>query len=445
MRIPKLGDRALGLITICVVAGLIAGDFTGVLRGAFSGGGRTVKAVFTDTQQLQKGDPVRVQGVDVGQVTGVTLDRGAQDSTVTMSVGSSAGPLYADAGASLRWRTVLGASYAVSLTRGTPAAGNLGSQTIPASRTSNQVELDALAAFDKGAVRTGLQTMPGELARALRDPQPPAQALGTLADISPSLATGLGAVRGQSLDSDLQNAIAASAQTVKALDAPNDQLRTVVAAASATLRTTALAGGDVRATIARSPAALQSTDTTVKQLDTTLTAADPLVAKLRPAAPAVASTVAQLHPTVVGLDDLLRRAVPLLDALRPAVSSLAQAARGGLPLLNGLTPSFDRVNNTILPYLGETDPGTAHTTSEMIGGTFTGLGSGATAQMDANGHFIRFPVTAGSTPVYLPCQIYYANPDAAKLLECQSLQQALQTFLSYSPFGPPATSLPGNP
>ena len=435
-----LGDRLLGLITVGVVIALIAGDFTGVLRGAFSGGGRTVKAVFGDTQQLTKGDFVRIQGVDVGHVTGITLDPGARHSTVTMSLDSSAGPLYADSSASLRWRTVLGASYAVSLDRGTPGAGPLGSQTIPQSRTSNQVELDDVAALDRGSVRRGLQTMPGELARALRDAQPPAQALGTLADISPALTTGLAAVRGQTLDSDLRNAVTASARTVRALDAPNNQLQTLVAAASATLQTTASAGSDISATIAESPAALQGADTTVKQLNTTLSAADPLIARLTPTAPAIATTVARLHPTVVGLNDLLRRAVPLLEALRPAVGSLADAARGGLPLLNALTPSFDRVNNTILPYLGETDPGTQHTTSEMIGGTFTGLGSGATAQMDANGHFIRFPVTAGSSPAYLPCQIYYGNPDKTKLVECQSLQQALQTFLSYSPLGPPRTT-----
>jgi hypothetical protein len=38
--------------------------------------------------------------------------------------------------------------------------------------------------------------------------------------------------------------------------------------------------------------------------------------------------------------------------------------------------------------------------------------------------------------VYLPCQIYAGNPDKAKAIECKSLQQALQSFLSYDPLGP---------
>jgi phospholipid/cholesterol/gamma-HCH transport system substrate-binding protein len=427
----RLNDRVLGLITLTVAIALLLGDFTGVLRGAFSGGGRTVHAVFADAQQLQPGDLVRVQGVDVGKVTGISLDPGAQSSTVTMQVDSSAGPLYADASAQLRWRTVLGASYALYLDRGNAAAGPLGSRTIPEGRTSNQVEVEDLAGVDSGAARTGLQTMPGELAKAFSDPVATGQTFGTLAAISPSLTTGVGALRGQNMDSDLRTLVSATASTVRALDTPTTVVRTLVAAAAATLDTTASQQAAIRATIADSPGALQSTDTTVRQLNDTLRLADPLLSSLMPSAPAVAPTVSQLHGTVNGLNLVLNHAVPLLHALRPAVNSLAQASRTGLPLLNGLTPTFDRVNNTVLPYLGAIDPETKHSAAEMIGGTFTGLGSGAPAQEDANGHFIRFPVTLGSSSTYLPCQIYLGNPDAQQLIECQTLQQAMQTFFTW--------------
>jgi phospholipid/cholesterol/gamma-HCH transport system substrate-binding protein len=427
----RIDNRLLGLITIVVLVGLLVADFTGGLRGAFSGGGRTVSAVFADAQQLQTGDLVRVKGVDVGTVTGITLSPGARSATVKMQVNDSAGRLYANASAAVRWRTILGASYAVYLDRGTPGAGPLGSNAIPQSRTSNQVEVEDVASFDQGAARSGLQAMPDELGRAFRDPAPPAQALGTLAAISPHLATGLHGLRGQTLDSDLRSLVSATASTVSALDAPNNELRTLVAAGAATLETTAASQSAIRGMLAAAPGALQSTDETVKQLDTTLGLADPLIAQLSPTAPSVSPTLVQLHPTLVGLSALLQRATPLLHALRPAVRSLAQASQIGLPLLVGLTPSLDRVNNQILPYMGAIDPQTKHSAAEMIGGTFTGLGSGAPAQEDANGHFIRFPVSLGSSPTYLPCQIYYGNPDAKKLLECQSLQQALGTFLSW--------------
>jgi hypothetical protein len=53
--------------------------------------------------------------------------------------------------------------------------------------------------------------------------------------------------------------------------------------------------------------------------------------------------------------------------------------------------------------------------------------------MDQNGHFIRFPATAGSSPLYLPCQIYAGNPSSKQLIACQSLQQTLSSFLGYNP------------
>jgi hypothetical protein len=93
------------------------------------------------------------------------------------------------------------------------------------------------------------------------------------------------------------------------------------------------------------------------------------------------------------------------------------------------------------------DPATQKTTAVMIGGTFAGLGAGAGGQMDSNGHFIRFPATLGSSPLNsLPCQLYISNPDAKQLIACNSLGQALKTYLSYNPLGPPpgSSATPGS-
>ena len=101
-----------------------------------------------------------------------------------------------------------------------------------------------------------------------------------------------------------------------------------------------------------------------------------------------------------------------------------------------LEPSLERTDKTILPMLSEKDPQTTKSTAVMIGGTFEGLAAGAGGQMDVNGHFIRFPATSGSSPLYsLPCQTYFANPDKAEIVACQTLQQALKTYLNYSPLG----------
>jgi len=434
---------SLGIATITIGTLLLVTCFTGALAGFFDRADkRTVRAAFASSQQLREGAIVRIDGIEVGKVKDIAGRDGARGALVTMDVEKDAGPLYRDAAALVRWRTVLGQTMYVELERGTATSGDLGSATIPRSRTSQQIEVDELTDVVRGGAREGLRTMPGELARALRDRDAPADALGALADAAPDIERGVGALRGTRQDRDLRELIGATARTVRAIDTPQGALRGAVAGGAATLETTAARQAEIRRTVAMAPGVLDRTDRTVARLDTTLALAAPLVAELRRPAGDVARTLAALRPVVVDADRLLARARPLLAALRPAVRSLASAARGGVPLVDRLLPSIDRVGGTILPYMAEKDPGTQHSMSEMIGPTFTGLGSGAGGQEDSGGHFIRFPATSGSSPAYLPCQEYFGNPDKPEVLECKSFADALSTYLNYNPLSPTPGSAP---
>jgi phospholipid/cholesterol/gamma-HCH transport system substrate-binding protein len=424
----------LGAITIIIVVGVTAGVMAGVIGPQmFGGGGRTVTAEFANAQQLIAGDEVRVQGVLEGQVSSVKLAPGGHATTVVMKVPDSAGPLYRDATATVAWKTLLGGAFNVNLTRGTPGAGSLGSNTIPLSRTSNQVELEDLISVDNGGAKTGLQTMPGQLAIALHDPKPLAKALSTLAHVAPDLTTGVGALRGVVPDSDLRALVSSSARTLQALNAPADALRGFVQGAAGTVAVTAARAADVKRALDQATPALQQTRVTFSELRATLDAANPVLRTLSGSASQVGPTLRDLYPTVTGARSLLNRATPLLRALPPALRSLASAARGGLPLLNGVQPSVDSLQQTVLPYLNTIDPATQHTTAEMIGPTTEALGPDIAGQEDQNGHFIRFPATAGSSPFYLPCQIYAGNPSSSQLVACSSLQTIFSAFLNYNP------------
>ncbi|HEV3055405.1 MAG TPA: MlaD family protein [Solirubrobacteraceae bacterium] len=424
----------LGGITLLIFLGIVLGVMAGAIGPQmFSGGGRKVTAVFANVEQLIAGDEVRVDGVYEGTVSSIKLDPGGRSTSVTMTVFGSAGPLYRDATATIAWKTVLGGAFNVDLTRGNVAAGPLGSNTIPVSRTTNQVELDDLLSFDQGSAKAGLQRMFGELATALSQPQPPSRLLGTLAAVSPAVTTGIGALRGQVQDSDLRNLVTGAASTVQALDAPNGQLRSLVQGAAATVAVTAARAGDIQAALDEATPAMDQTKTTFAQLRTTLALANPLLRSLSGSVGQVAPTVEQLYPTVVGARNLLNTAVPLLHALPPTLRSLASTSRQGVPLLQTVTPSLDRLENTVLPYLNTVDPSSNHTTAEMIGPTAEALGPDIAGQEDQNGHFIRFPATAGSSPLYLPCQIYAGNPTTNQLLACESLQSLLSSFVNYNP------------
>jgi phospholipid/cholesterol/gamma-HCH transport system substrate-binding protein len=424
----------LGIATLLIGVGFVLGVLAGVIGPQmFNGGGRRVTAVFANAEQLIPGDEVRVQGVYAGTVSSVNLNPGGHNTTVVMSVSSSVGPLYRDATATLAWKTVLGGAFNINLGRGNPSAGPLGSAAIPVSRTTDQVELDDVLSVDNGGARTGLQRMFAPLGTALSNPRPPTQLLGTLAKISPAVAAGVGALRGEGPDADLRSLVTGAANTVQALNAPNNELRSLVQGAAATLGVTAARAQDIQSALDQATPAMVQTETTFAQLRTTLGLANPLLRTLSGSVGQVAPTLIDLYPTVTGASNLLNTAVPLLHALPPTVKSLASTARKGVPLLNAINPSLVRLASTVLPYMNTIDPATGRTAAEMIGPTTEALGPNIAGQEDQNGHFIRFPATAGSSPFYLPCQIYAGNPSSSQLIACQSLQTTLSSFLSYNP------------
>lgn len=433
----------VGFLALLVMSAIIVGSYTGFIRGMLDGDKDEITVLFSDTRTLRVDDPVRVRGIRVGEVKSLEAVEGSRTTKAVLAVDDSAGTIHGNARAHVVWRSLLGGAFAVNLDPGTPEGGTLGARAIPEERTTSQVELDEITSVVEGDAREGLRVLPGELARTMRDPETLRSLTKTLADESPSLQRGLNAARGQVKSRDLATLIRETGRTTDALDTPQDDLRTVVQGAAALVTVTANRQAELRDTFRRAPGVMQRTDITLDRLDDTLDLAEPLVRSLREPADELAPALRRLRPVATEAATLLRRAEPLLDRLRPAVRSLAKASRDGIPLLDELQPSLDRLDDKILPYMNEIDPETAHSAAQMVGPAVGGLGNVA-AQYDANGHFLRFPATSGSSPAYLPCQLVAGNPDfAGELVKCKSLQELLETYLSYDPLSPaPGTQEP---
>jgi phospholipid/cholesterol/gamma-HCH transport system substrate-binding protein len=433
----------IGFFALLAAGAILIGSYSGFISGFFSGGKDEVTVMFSDSRTLRVDDPVRVRGIRVGEVKSLEAVDGSRATKAVLAVDDTAGTIHGNARAHVVWRSLLGGAFAVNLDPGTPEGGTLGSRAIPEDQTTTQVELDEVTSVVSGNAREGLRVLPGELARTMRNPGTLRALSTTLADRSPGLQRGLNAARGQIESTDLATLIRETGRTADALDSPTDDLRAVVSGAASLVSTTAARQAEIRDLLRRSPGVMRRTNVTLSRLDDTLDLAQPLVESLRAPADDVAPALRRLRPVAVEAAALLRRAEPLLDRLRPAVRSLAAASRDGLPLLDSLQPSFDRLDDTILPYMNEIDPETAHSAAQMVGPAVGGLGNVA-AQYDANGHFLRFPATSGSSPLYLPCQVVAGNPDfAGQLTKCKSTQQLLETYLSYDPLAPaPGTSEP---
>lgn len=441
MRRMNIGTRALGALVlggsttfvVLVYAGLIS------LQKLPGSDERFVVAHFAQAGELRKDMAVRIDGVRVGSVQEVTYERETGTAAVKMDVAEDAGPLYADASAEVRWKTVLGGAFYVRLNRGRASTGPLQGD-IAAKRTSTQVELDDVLSFDRGKARQGLLRLPKELSETLRDPAPLSDVLREVDRQAPDLTQGLNALRGQQKERDLKALIGTASATVRALDTPANDTGGLVQNAAATLQTTAARQAELRQALSVAPAALAGTRQTLTRLDRTLALLRPVVADLDEAAPKVAPTVSDLRPTVRGADRLLERAVPLLADLRPSVRSLARTAVLGKELLTTFDPGLKDLDERVLPLLNEVDPTSKRTTAQMIGPSLEGLGPAISGQEDQNGHFIRFPATVGSSTFYLPCQTYINNPDAASLVACESLGRTLERLFGYRPNqSPPGT------
>jgi phospholipid/cholesterol/gamma-HCH transport system substrate-binding protein len=381
-----------------------------------------IRADFATIDEIVPGDPVRVDGVQVGEVGGSTLDRGARSTTLTLNLSSNAPPIYRNAHVAIRWRTVLGANDAVNIDPGTRSSGPLGSATIPQSHTGSQVELDQITQTLHGQAQQGIRTTLKQLGPAFADQAAPAGAFTTLARVAPVLTRGIGALRGLDPDVDLQSLVRTAARAADALDvgAGASETRQFIEAATSTLDTTSANAAAIQATIADASTTLPTVTETASRLNHTLSLADPLIATLTPVAPSVAPTLANLHPTVVHLSALLHVARPMLSSLRPSVDALSTAARTGVPLIDQLAPGLQRVDTQILPSFDRVSPESKHALYEMVGPLFSGL-DGVGAHFDANGHFARLTASGDTNAAagLLPCRVEFQNP--GQLLTCETV------------------------
>jgi phospholipid/cholesterol/gamma-HCH transport system substrate-binding protein len=145
-----------GLLAIVVIA--VAAYF-GFTRANPFANPYELKALVRDAQNLKKGAPVRMAGVDVGKVTNVG---GGDDgtSTVTMQLSDDALPIHNDARLTIRPRIVLEGNYFVQLNPGSPSARHLhDGSTLPVGQTSNSVSLSDIFSVLDTDVRGNLQTL----------------------------------------------------------------------------------------------------------------------------------------------------------------------------------------------------------------------------------------------------------------------------------------------
>lgn len=159
-------DRRYLRAAIVSTALIVAATYVAFAGGLPFGGEFEVRGTFSNANQLKPGSPVRLNGVQIGEVTDIGPGRN-RGSTVTMRIDEPEG-LHADARLSVEPRLLFEGNFYVSVSPGTPGAPPLDSgATIPRRRTDAPVQIDQVLSALTAPAREAIRSSFAELAAGL--------------------------------------------------------------------------------------------------------------------------------------------------------------------------------------------------------------------------------------------------------------------------------------
>jgi phospholipid/cholesterol/gamma-HCH transport system substrate-binding protein len=386
-----------------------------------------LKARFTNAPPIQKGQAVRIAGVEVGRVSKIEPVSGDSPAiTVTMKLQDRALPIHRDARIKVRPRIFFEGNLFFDVQPGTPDSPELSSgSTIPASQTSAPVQIDQVLGTLKTDTRRDLQKLligyggalnaqplPGE------DDDQDASTQGETAgkSLNDSLQYSANALRGGAVVNqallgaeahDLSKLVGAQQKVFAALDTNEGSLKDLITNFNITMGALADQSANLRATIRELPRVLETANPTLDSLNRAFPPTRAWALEMIPGVRETNATLEAGFPWIHQARALLRPSElqGLVKELQPAVSDFAEFTKGQVDFL----PVLDKFNrcqlNVILP-TGESriDEGPLSTglkNYQEFFQTMVGL-SGESGNFDGNGSYTRVQSAGGGYKVKSP-------------------------------------------
>jgi ABC-type transporter Mla subunit MlaD len=431
----RLPSWLIGLVLLIVLAIASVLAFTKQLPW---GDAYEVSAVFESAQSVRPSSPVRIAGVNVGEVTKVepltgaeTEDlraqaseegvsapadaaEGEQAAVVTMELTEDALPLRSDAQLKLRPRLFLEGNYFVDLQPGSPNAEEVSDgHTFGVNQTSYSVQLDQVLGTLQADVRADLQNFLDQFGNALIE-HGGAQGFRELYRTSPPSYKFTSQVNEAFLGTqpgDLGGLIKGLDRVVRGLGRNERTLQDLVT--NFRIFSGSFAAEDV------------ALGRAIEELPNTLEAARPAFANLNSSFPALRAFAREALPGTRSAPETLRAATPFIDQvrllvserelrglvadLRPTIPELARLAQTNIKFLEQTRRLSSCFNEVVIPWSHDTveptDPSYPH---EPVGRVFeeTAYGLEGIASEsrsgDANGQYIRVQAGGGTNTVKVP-------------------------------------------
>lgn len=393
---------AVGLAGLLVIAIATYAAFTS--RSPF-GQPYSVHAIFADSGQLRSGSPVRIAGIDVGEVSGISRGPGTS-ADVTFDIAQEGLPIHSDATATIRPRLFLEGGFYVDLRGGSPSAPVLDSGgTIPRPQTAVPVQFDQILSTLTQPRRVALRriieqtdiALDGGGAEGLR------AAMRELPPTLRDLAVISVAARGTEAH-DLSHLIASAANATGQLAERDAAVAGLVTNLNRTSQALVANPGSLGSSVEEADRLLRAAPPALDAIDRVLPPVERFQAALRPANRYVPSVLRRLHALNVQLRGIgsPSEMAGLLSGIRPLMRNTPRFSlltRGLFPLAG---PIVTCLKDNVMPTLRSTVDDGALSSGRPVWQDFlhgtVGLASGA-QNFDANGPWFRYLGAIGPSGV----------------------------------------------
>ena len=290
-------------------------------------------ADFRSAAQLAEQADVRVSGVSVGKVVGLSRAGGATRATIELEAEHA--PLPRDSRAMLRTKTLLGETYVgLAPGRGEPLPEG---EALPARNVRSQVQFDeVLRAFDRPAQRSLRRWLTGSAVALEGRGRDVSDALGTLAPAAEQSTDVLAILDAQR--SAVRRLVRDSGEVFGAIGQREGDVRTFVRSGDRLFAETARRRAALRETISELPPFLAQTRRTLRTAQATARDAAPVVRDLRPVAPLVRPALTDVGALSPDLESLFVRIDPVITLSRTALPAATDLVRAARPLVGRLLP-----------------------------------------------------------------------------------------------------------
>jgi phospholipid/cholesterol/gamma-HCH transport system substrate-binding protein len=426
-RVPRKDRRGMspvkaGAILIVLV---VIGTYFGFSKHVPFTHGFRVKAVFQSAVSIRKNSPVRIAGVNVGKVKGISRYKHSELSVVSMELNESALPLHRNSTFKIRPRIFLEGNFFVDVKPGIGRSPKLhDGDTVGVAQTASPVQLDEVLTSLQYDARqdlkdvldgygTALTTQPSAAEDADQDPSvrglSAAQALNKTFDNSAQALRGVAVVNQALLGTeshDLSKLLKSFGTVAAALDTNEAQLQDLITNFNRTTGSFAAEQDNLRSSIRLLAPTLENANRALTDLNA---AFPPTRAFAREILPGVRETPATIRAGLPWIDQTRRLLAPselrgLAQQLQPASADLASLTDSTIALLPQVDLVDKCVTRVVLPtgdvVIQDGGPANAslHTGVEnykefwytLVGATSEGQ------NVDGNGQYIR--VQAGGGP-----------------------------------------------